>query len=304
MTARLAIALPVYNGERYLGAALEALLAQTYTDFELLICDNASTDSTRDIAEAYARQDPRVRVHRNAENVGAARNFNLAFEKTRGPYFKWAAHDDICLPDYLAECMAALEADDTIALCHSEIQLIDESGAVVRSHDEGLPHAGSPKPSERFRDLILADHWCIDVFGVLRRAVVRRTGLLGSFVGSDRNLLAELALLGRFHRVPRRLFQNRDHPRRSVHATDLRSSERAAWFDPQRPASVTLPFVRSWLEYLRSVERVPLPAAERLACYGALASWVVPNRWQLRRDVEHALGALGARVRGRRTRVS
>ncbi|MEN9578290.1 MAG: hypothetical protein RJA70_1299 [Pseudomonadota bacterium] len=292
---KLGIGLPVYNGERHLAAALESLLAQTFVDFEIVICDNASTDSTEGICRDFAARDPRIRYVRNLQNIGAAPNFNRAFELCRAPYFKWAAHDDVCQPDYTRVCVEALDADPGFVLGHSEIEIIDDCGAVVRAHDEDLRLAGHPRPSVRFRDLILSEHWCTDVFGVMRREVLAKTGLIGSFVGSDRTLLAELGLHGRFFRSERCLFQNRDHARRSVHATDLRSAERIAWFDPKvRPGIVTLPTVRTWTEYLASVGRVPMSPLEKLACLRALADWFPPNRWEVRADLSNATRQLTA----------
>ena len=86
----MSIGLPVYNGERYVREALEAVLSQTFSDFELVICDNASTDGTRKICQDVARNDSRVRYYRNAKNLGAARNFNRCFTLAHpSEYFKW-----------------------------------------------------------------------------------------------------------------------------------------------------------------------------------------------------------------------
>src|SRR3954470_1068595 len=92
---RVSIGLPVYNGQRFLAPAVSSLLAQTFADFELVICDNASTDDTEAICRRFAERDPRVRYHRNEQNVGAAPNFNRALALSTGQYFKWAAHDDL-----------------------------------------------------------------------------------------------------------------------------------------------------------------------------------------------------------------
>ena len=77
---RVSIGLPVCNGENYLKQALDSIMAQTYTDFELIISDNASTDRTAQICKEYANRDPRIRYYRNEKNLGAARNFNYVFE--------------------------------------------------------------------------------------------------------------------------------------------------------------------------------------------------------------------------------
>ena len=95
MTPRVSIGLPVYNGDRYLRETIEGLLNQTFSDFELVICDNASTDRTQDICNEYCLLDKRVRYYRNNENIGAGKNFNKAFSLSQGKYFKWAACDDL-----------------------------------------------------------------------------------------------------------------------------------------------------------------------------------------------------------------
>ena len=105
---RVSIGLPVYNGERFLVQAIESVLAQTFEDFELIVCDNASTDASGAIAQTYVERDSRVRYFRNASNLGAARNFNRTFELSRGEYFKWLAADDLIAPTYLERCLAAL----------------------------------------------------------------------------------------------------------------------------------------------------------------------------------------------------
>ena len=101
MVPRVSIGLPVLNGEKYVAEALDAILAQSFLDFELIISDNASTDATPDICADYARRDARIRLHRHPSNLGAAPNFNFVFQRSRGEYFKWAAHDDQISSDFI-----------------------------------------------------------------------------------------------------------------------------------------------------------------------------------------------------------
>ena len=91
---QVSIGMPVYNGERFIREALDSLLAQTFTDFELIISDNASTDGTEAICREYAARDPRIRYVRQSENRGAAANFQFVLNEAVGEYFMWAAHDD------------------------------------------------------------------------------------------------------------------------------------------------------------------------------------------------------------------
>ena len=111
--------MPVYNGAAYLESAIRSLLAQTYTDLQLIICDNASTDATPEICKAIAAEDSRVRYIRNRENVGLAANWNKAFEFSRSPFFKWHAYDDLCEPTFLEECMDRFREDPDIICAYS-----------------------------------------------------------------------------------------------------------------------------------------------------------------------------------------
>src|SRR5262245_20089689 len=99
---RVSVGIPVRNGQRFLADALDSLLAQTFTDFEIIVCDNASTDRTEQICRRYLARDPRVRYHRNARDIGPAANHNVGFQMSRGEYFRWHAHDDMVAPEYLA----------------------------------------------------------------------------------------------------------------------------------------------------------------------------------------------------------
>ena len=112
---RLTIGLPVYNGEKYLGESLEALLGQSYEDFELIIADNASTDGTGDICRRYEKQDSRIRCVRQPRNIGCAPNHNFVVWQARGELFKWASHDDLYARNMLAA--AWMRSTSTRMLC-------------------------------------------------------------------------------------------------------------------------------------------------------------------------------------------
>src|SRR6478735_5395035 len=98
---KVSIGLAVYNGERYLDEAITSILSQTFTDFELVICDNDSSDSTPEICRRFAAADDRIRYYRNPVNIGGVRNENRTMFLARGEYFKLAAHDDRIAPEFL-----------------------------------------------------------------------------------------------------------------------------------------------------------------------------------------------------------
>jgi glycosyltransferase involved in cell wall biosynthesis len=229
MNARVSLALPVYNGERFVAEAIRSILEQDYADFELLITDNASTDGTEEICRALAAKDRRIRYIRNERNLGAAGNFNLGFERTSGEYFKWCAHDDLLSSNYLSECVRALDADPTVVTAYGKLVGIDENGTVtpyVEQHPRriyGLPAV------QRFRMLLPVHVLVAAVFGLNRRSVLRKTALHKPYYGSDCVLLSEIVLLGEIQRLPNAILYNREHPSRSV---NLHSSERLAWQNP------------------------------------------------------------------------
>jgi hypothetical protein len=134
------IGIPVFNGERYLGEALESALAQDYPHLEILVSDNASTDGTEAIAGRYARRDARIRYWRNPENVGVAGNFGRVVAGARGQYFTWLAADDLLRPQYVSSTVAYLEANQDAVLCASDVHIM------------GLTEAEVPMP-QRFPEL-------------------------------------------------------------------------------------------------------------------------------------------------------
>jgi glycosyltransferase involved in cell wall biosynthesis len=284
-TPKVSIGLPVYNGERYLRAALDSILGQTYRDFELIICDNASTDATAAICAEYAARDPRIRYTRHEQNIGATANFNRAFELARGVYFKWAAHDDLLEPTWLEKCVAMLDQTPDAVLCQSLVKLIDDAGECLEEYDHTAFGTDSPRPSVRFAAR-LRPHDCQEIFALIRAEMLRRTDLMGYHIGGDRTLLIELALMGRFVLVPEFLFLNREHPHRYKRQHRYPSTA-LAWFMPggRRPGAFSgWRMLRNWVLYgasLRAVHRRVDRPVERLRCYGKLlASLRFRERWQ------------------------
>lgn len=263
---QVSIGLAVYNGEAYLAEAIESILAQTFTNFELILSDNASTDRTAAICQHYAAHDARIRYYRNATNIGGANNENLTFRLARGAYFRWAAHDDVCAPELLAKCVAVLETNPAIVLCSTIMCKIDEQGNRIGLLDRRKATASAPHL--RLREMASMDHWCEESYGLIRADVLRQTQLQRNYTDSDRTLLAQLSLYGQFHQIPEVLFYKRVH---AAMSTSIYPKWRArmAWFDPnfKLDENITCPHWLQFLHYLDVIKRAPLTRYERLRCY-------------------------------------
>lgn len=282
-TPRLSIGLPVYNGQKYLGSTVDSILRQPFGDFELIISDNASTDATQEICRTYAAGDRRVRYHRNERNLGVAWNHNRVFELSSGEYFMWAAYDDVRAPEYISKCVEFLSRNPETVLCYSKIGCIDEHGQISPAKYESL-NVDSPMPEERFRSLIRMDHTCEMMYGVIRRAVLIKTGLNGRYPDSDRVLLAELALHGPFYEIPERLFFRREHAQQSTIAAPSRY-ERMAWFAPEKAGKIVFPYFREFKEFLSAIGRAPVCRSERIRCFLLMIRWLGENRRGLKSDL-------------------
>jgi glycosyltransferase involved in cell wall biosynthesis len=287
-TPTLTIGLPVYNGEEYLSQSLDALLAQTYRDFELIISDNASTDRTADICREYAARDPRIRYIRQPANIGAAPNHNVLVPVARGRYFKWASHDDLYAPELLRRCVEVLEARPDAVLVHAWDAIIDEQGRVVQT----LPYTlrtDDPRPWLRLRSL-LYEPGGNDFYGVIRTEVLRRVDPHATYYNADRTFVTSLCLQGPFLQVPEVLYFRRDHAGRATRAADRRA--RAAVLDPARSNRLRYPMALMYVEYVlgfvRGIRQAHLGLVESGRCLAEVAGWFVSclSPWRTRRSLE------------------
>jgi len=277
MTAvpRLSIGLPVYNGEQYLSEALDALLGQSYADFELIISDNVSTDGTADICRQYLAQDPRIRYVRQPRNIGAAPNHNFVFQQARGELFKWAAHDDLYGRDLLLRCVEALDAHPHVVLSHAWTAMIDGAGEIIQAVKYPLATDSLYAP-KRFRSMLFVDGGD-DIYGVIRADVLRRIAPHDSYHHADRTIVAEIGLHGPFYQVPEWLYLRRDHPDRAERACRVKRA-RCANLDPRRADRLRHPTIRLLADYVwgfvAAIRRAPLSPADRRQCYRHLAQWL------------------------------
>ena len=260
MSPRVSIGMPVYNGEDFIREAVDSILGQTFTDLELVISDNGSTDQTEAICRDYAEGDKRVRYYRSEINRGAAWNYNRVFALSSAEYFKWAAADDVCAPDMLQQYVDVLDRNRQAIVCYCETKIIDERGSVVRDYEDHM-NLELPRARDRFDQMMRYLGECNAVFGLVRSRVMKRTPLIGSFLGSDVCLLVELSLYGQVVKIPEYLFFRRVHPEASSCKSGV--IKQMEFFNPAKKPGIALPTWRKIVENFRSIARTPTPVAEK-----------------------------------------
>lgn len=274
---RVALGLFVYNGERHLPAALDALLDQTMGDFILAISDNASDDSTEEICRSYASRDRRVCYVRQEVNRGPAWNCNFVASQAEGfEYFKWCAHDDIYDPTYLERCVARLDDDRAAVACQPRTRYIDSRGnELMRSFRE--QHFSDPRPWVRLDQVIRLHHDYTTAFALIRGSVLSQIRPYQSIYAGDAVMLEDLVLRGRLLEHDEHLFANRIHPKRSS-AVTKGTDERQRWVQWFGGVSA-FPLVRLFDELRRGIDAAPLDGAAKLRCEAVLARWM-RTRWR------------------------
>jgi glycosyltransferase involved in cell wall biosynthesis len=232
----ISVVIPVYNGENYLRLAIESVLGQTFQDFEIIVIDDGSKDSTPDIAQSFG---DRVRYLRQ-ENAGVAAAVNHGISLARGRYFAWLSHDDLWAPEKLSEQLRALQSVDGPAVCYTDIKLIDEEGKVFDEKEAPLPerHAilkavirGEPILFAAYS--LVCDLRCFEQVGLYD---------LKKRYTQDADMLLRLARAFPFVRVPKKLMFVREHGKRdSKHPTF--AAEASAfyqlWLDSLTPAELS-----------------------------------------------------------------
>lgn len=273
-TPQVSIGLPVYNGEDYLDESLRSILDQTFTDFELIICDNDSTDETESICRSYASEDSRIRYFRNERNLGAAKNYNRTLRLARGEYFRWICHDDKLAPRCLEACVEVLDQHPEVVLAYPQTQMIDAQGEEME--DPGWLrnlHLVSMPPSERFARYFEAYVWGgfgSQLFGLMRTDVLRSTMKHGDFPSADLILIGELALWGEIYEIEEKLSLRRVHEENSIFSNDREIDQIWEWFDPEQAGRVKWLEWRWLKELVGAIHRAPLTPTERARCYRVL----------------------------------
>jgi len=202
-----------YNRERYIGQAIESVLAQTYKDFDLLVWDDGSTDKTAQIAIECAKEDRRVRVAA-CDHRGAVKSLNAAVADTFGAYLCWVDSDDLLSPTALEETVAVLEGNPSVGMVYTDYQLIDTIGRI-----KGL---GRRCRIPYSKDRLLLDFMTFH-FRLLRRSAFEQAGGINEefTCAEDYDLCMRLSEVTEIRHIQKALYQYRVHPRSISHEMRL-----------------------------------------------------------------------------------
>jgi len=259
-TPRVTIGIPVYNGEEYLASTLDTVLQQTYSDFTIIIADNASTDRTQEICADYAERDARIQYIRNPENVGASGNYTKCFEPAKTEFFRWQNADDPIEPTLLERCVKALDKNPDAVLSYGKTKLIDEHGNFLEDYEDDLD-LRQEEPYERYLSCQKNIRLQNLMYGLIRREPLAKTALLANYIAADGVLICELSLYGKFVEVPEHLFNRRIHPEALSQNPEDEDLQKSFW-DPSKKKLVMQTW-RTIYERFKSIVRAPIPHSQK-----------------------------------------
>ncbi len=276
MQPRLSFGLPVYNGEHYLGEAIDSVLAQDEDSWELFISDNGSTDGTESICRAAAARDLRVRYERQDVNRGGHWNFQHVLDEARAPHFTWICADDRKTASFASACLAVLDGTgpETV-MAYTRTRLIDCDGREIGPiHDDRLG-LDDPRPHVRVARLLGASASSV-FYGVVRTDVARATRGVRPSVAVDIVFLTELACRGLLRLADGATFEFRRHDEQA----SAQGARQMSFYRPAGSPRFAFQNSRANVEILAAVRASPLPAAETArTMLAAGSSWIVP-RWR------------------------
>lgn len=205
---RISVVMPAYNAEAYLSQAIDSVVSQVGADFELILVDDGSTDSTARIAREYG---DRLNYYYR-ENGGVAEALNTGIAQARGEYVALVGADDVLEPTSLAERQAILDRFPEAAFVHTGAWEIDEAGRVLRLRTRRTGGHLYEPPSQAFRRL-LDGNWIVASTVMVRRGALEKTGGFNqTFVpGEDWAMWLQLASRGGVAYIPAPLARYRIH---------------------------------------------------------------------------------------------
>ena len=200
-TSKISIGLPIYNGERFLRSKLNSILNQTYSNFELIISDNGSTDNTESICNEFALKDNRIKYFRHLKNNGVTWNFNFVLEKANCDYFMWTAVDDVILPQFIENNLKIFQNTKNYVASICKIQPYEPDDEKINSSKNEIEYSKLMKKlrnKTRSRTILpiegtfesktrlyLKKCSCQSIYSIFKTDVLKNSLVKNSFLGND-----------------------------------------------------------------------------------------------------------------------
>ena len=212
MNNKLSISIPTYNEEKHISETIESIINQTFTDFELLIVDNCSTDNTLNIVQNFAKSDSRIKIHKNKNNIGMYKNFTLSFNITNSEYFMWAGAHDILSPTYLEDIFIKIKNSKIDPnLVFTDVMHIDEHGDILKDyHSVGFEIVKNNISNYLRRPWNFTGSGDM-VYGVFKSISLKKTGIFDNVMWPDVLLINEIFFTGKIIKIHSPLRHRRFH---------------------------------------------------------------------------------------------
>lgn len=211
---KISVLMPVYNGEKYLKQTIESVLGQSYSDFEFIIVDDGSTDSSVQIVRGFG--DSRIRLIQ-ANHGGIVGALNRGMEEAAGEYLARIDADDVCLPHRLETQLKYMESNDDVVVCGTWASTIDENGNVTGALEY------PPVEDQEIRNYMILHNPFIHPSVMFRRKAVVEAGAYKNFKHTeDYELWTRALCRGKGHNIPERLIQYRIHSSQVTRTSNLK----------------------------------------------------------------------------------
>jgi len=259
----VSIGMPVYNEGKYIRDSLDSLISQDYSNIELIISDNGSTDETQTICQEYTKQSPFIKYYRSDENKGPIYNFDNVLQKASGKYFMWAAGHDLWTSNYISACVDLLESRPCTVVASGTSNWIDEHGAVSDREYGWVDTRGMDVIARYFTVLWGNMH---AIYGLHRRSVLLEIPLT-SVVGTDLIVLTQIALKGDFVNAVDATWSRREFRTEETYKDKINRYKRSDYMLAVSWIDKLFPLLKLPVELGKGVLRANLPLSVRLAVF-------------------------------------
>lgn len=263
MRPLVSIGMPIYNEGRFIKESLDSLVNQDYTNVELIVSDNCSTDNSGKICQKYIEQHDWISYHRFSRNIGASGNFRYVLQEARGKYFMWAAGHDLWTSNYISACVDLLESRPNTVVASGISNWIDEHGAVCDLEYGWVDTRGMDVIARYFTVLWGNMH---PIYGLHRRSVLLEIPMT-SVVGTDLIVLTQMALKGDFVNAVDATWSRREFRTEETYKDKInryKSSDymlTVSWIDK------LFPLLKLPVELAKGVLKANLPLSVRMAIF-------------------------------------